>query len=112
MSTVSSCCPPCTPATFVPSLTALPARLNTRLHAGCLSAHVESVPGTPGPAWTRGAAAAVQVRPAMVAHLDDGRLGAAPLPHRAELEPDIAAADNDEPARYAIECQRTGRRDD
>ena len=54
----------------------------------------------------------VHVRDDMVEHLDNRHLGAEPLPHRAELEPDIAAADDDEPARHAVERQAAGRRDD
>jgi len=54
---------------------------------------------------------AVHARDDMVEHLDDGHCGAEPLPHRAELEPDITAADDDEPARDAAERQGAGRRD-
>src|SRR5262252_9262052 len=48
----------------------------------------------------------------MVEDLDDGHLGPEALPHRAQLEPDIAAADDDEPLRHAVERQAAGRRYD
>ena len=35
-----------------------------------------------------------------VEHLDHGDLGAEPPPHRAELEPDIAGADDHQPLRH------------
>jgi hypothetical protein len=48
----------------------------------------------------------------MIENFDDGYLGAEALPHRPELEPDIAAADDSEPVWHPLERQRSGRRDD
>ena len=54
----------------------------------------------------------VHVRDDAVEQLDDNHLGPEPLPYRAQLEPDIAAADHHEPLRHVIERQGPGRRQD
>ena len=63
-------------------------------------------------ALQRRAELAVHGRDDVVERLDHGNFGAEPLPHRAELEPDIAAADDGEPTRHVVERQGAGRRDD
>jgi hypothetical protein len=63
-------------------------------------------------ALQRGTEFSVHIRDDMVEDFDYGHLGSEPLPHRAELEPDIAASDNDQPARHLVERQRASRRDD
>ena len=45
-------------------------------------------------------------------HLDHGDLGAQPHPDRAELEADVAAADNAQPARDRVEREGLGRAQD
>ena len=47
-----------------------------------------------------------------VEDFDHCHFGPQPLPHRAKLEPDIAAADDGEPVGHAVERQGPGRRDD
>ena len=47
-----------------------------------------------------------------VEHLDHGHLRAEPPPHRAELEPDIARADDHQPLWHFGERQRAGGGDD
>ena len=47
-----------------------------------------------------------------VEEFDHDHLGAEPPPHRAELEPDDAGADHQQPLRHLVERQRAGRGDD
>ena len=47
-----------------------------------------------------------------VEELDHDHLRAEPPPHRAELEPDHAGADHQQPLRHLVEHQRAGRGDD
>ena len=47
-----------------------------------------------------------------VEHLDHGDLRAEPPPHRAELKPDIAAADHDHALRHLVQRERAGRGND
>jgi hypothetical protein len=41
--------------------------------------------------------------------LDDRHVGAEPLPHRAELQPDHAGADHHQVSRHLVELERPGR---
>ena len=47
-----------------------------------------------------------------VEELDDRHLGAEPPPDRADLQPDDAGADDEQPLRHALQLQRAGRGDD
>ena len=47
-----------------------------------------------------------------VEELDDRHLGAEPPPHRAELQPDDAGADDQQLLRHLVQRQRAGRGDD
>ena len=55
---------------------------------------------------------AVHPRQHLVEELDDGDLGTEPPPHRAELDADVAAADDDHRLRHALQVERAGRADD
>ncbi len=52
---------------------------------------------------------AVDARQNVIEEFDDRHLGAEPPPHRAELEPDDAGADDEELLRHVGELERAGR---
>ena len=53
---------------------------------------------------------AVEARRDAVEEFDDRHVAAETSPHRSQFEPDIAAADHEQPLRYVLERQRAGRR--
>src|SRR5262249_28119455 len=55
---------------------------------------------------------AVETGSDTIQHLDHRHFRAEPEPDRAELEPDVAGADYQQPLRHRGELQRTGRRND
>src|SRR5438270_803794 len=74
-----------------------------------LGAEFEIEPRTRKHPLQRSAELTIHIRHNMIENLDDGHLGAEPLPNRPELEADITAADDREPLRHVAERQCAGR---